>query len=103
MFYLFLIIRFGKANEDEFSILAPLRQCCQIRKSTFIKLAKLYIGPERLSELLDNSMKADPVYPILLQGHLNALDRRVVHILKHVADCVDKAKSIHAVIISDPY
>ncbi|XP_045181937.2 extracellular serine/threonine protein kinase FAM20C-like isoform X2 [Mercenaria mercenaria] len=94
---------FGKTTDDEFSIIVPLRQCCKIRKSTFLKLAKLYIGPERLSELLDDSMKSDPVYPILLQGHLNAVDRRVVHILRIVAECVDQAKSIDAVIINDPY
>ena len=97
----FCNFRFGKASVDEFSIITPLRQCCQIRKSTFIKLAKLYIGPERLSELLDNSMKADPVYPILLQGHLNAVDRRVVHILRIVADCVEEKRSVDAVIIND--
>lgn len=94
---------FGKANVDEFSIIAPLRQCCQIRKSTFLKLAKLYTGPERLSELLDNSMKSDPVYPILLQAHLNAVDRRVIHILRVVARCVEVAQSVHEVIINDPY
>ncbi|XP_045180393.1 extracellular serine/threonine protein CG31145-like isoform X2 [Mercenaria mercenaria] len=94
---------FGKPNVDEFSIITPLRQCCQIRKSTFLKLAKLYTGPEKLSELLDDSMKSDPVYPILLQGHLNAVDRRVVHILRIVAECVDAAKSPDAVIINDGY
>lgn len=95
--------RFGKANIDEFSIITPLRQCCQIRKSTFLKLAKLYIGPERLSELLDKSMKSDPVYPILLQAHLNAIDRRVIHILRIVARCLEQEDSVDAVIINDSY
>lgn len=94
---------FGKAKVDEFSIITPLRQCCQIRKSTFLKLAKLYIGPERLSELLDISLKSDPVYPVILDGHLNALDRRVLHILKIVAKCVDEKRSVDKVIVNDGY
>jgi hypothetical protein len=48
-------------------------------------------------------MKADPVYPILLQGHLNAVDRRVVHVLRIVADCVVQRGSVEAVIINDGY
>ena len=88
---------------DEFSILEPLRQCCVIRNSTFLKIAKLYTGPERLSDLLDESMKSDPVYPILLEGHLNAVDRRVVHILRTVAMCVKERRSIYDVIVDDPF
>lgn len=68
-----------------------------------MKLAKLYVGPERLSELFDNSMKSDPVYPVVFEGHLHAVDRRVLHILKLVAKCVEKAKSVYKVIIDDPY
>lgn len=81
----------------------PLRQCCLIRNSTFLKLAKLYVGPERLGDLLDSSMKSDPVYPILLEGHLDAVDRRVLHILRTVAMCVKERRSIYKVIIDDPF
>lgn len=100
---IFLLFRFGKTKVDEFSILEPLRQCCVIRNSTFLKLAKLYIGPERLSDLLDKSMKSDPVYPILLPGHLNAVDRRILHILRTVAACIREKNSIYDVIIDDPF
>ncbi|KAL4218480.1 Glycosaminoglycan xylosylkinase [Mactra antiquata] len=94
---------FGKANVDEYSIITPLRQCCLIRKSTFIKLAKLYIGPERLSNLLDMSTRKDPLYPVVIQGHLNAVDRRVLHILTLVAECVKGSNSVDDVIIEDGY
>ncbi|KAL4218503.1 Golgi casein kinase [Mactra antiquata] len=81
---------FGKANKDEISIIEPLKQCCRIRKSTFLKLSKLYVGPERLSILLDTSLRSDPVYPVVVSGHLHALDRRVKYMLTIVADCVEK-------------
>lgn len=94
---------FGKANYDEFSILAPLRQCCLVRESTFIKLTKLYLGPERLSEILDLSLQSDPVYPILTKGHLNAVDRRVILILRTIARCVERSDTYQNVIIKDEY
>ena len=100
MFYLY---RFGKANYDEFSILAPLRQCCLVRESTFIKLSKLYVGPERLSEILDSSLQSDPVYPILTRGHLNAVDRRVILILRTIARCVERSYTYQNVIIKDEF
>ena len=95
--------RFGKANYDEFSILAPLRQCCLVRESTFTKLSKLYLGPERLSELLDESLRSDPVYPVLTRGHLNAVDRRVIHILRTIARCVERSNTYSNVIIKDKF
>ena len=100
--YLFtLFYRFGKTKVDEFSILAPLIQCCVVRHSTVLKLLKLYIGPERLSTLLDKSTKSDPIYPILTDAHLNAVDRRVMHILRAVALCVEKTDNIDQVMIED--
>ena len=74
-----------------------------MRQSTFIKLTKLYIGPERLSEILDESLKSDPVYPILTRGHLNAVDRRVILILRTIAKCVEKSDSYQDVIIKDGF
>lgn len=87
---------------DEFSILQPLIQCCRIRYSTLQKLLKLYLGPEKLSDLLDESMKDDPVYPILTRGHLEAVDRRVLHILRAVYKCVQKY-SVDIVVVDDGF
>ena len=96
-----LHFRFGKTMVDDSSIIAPLRQCCVVRRSTFIKLAKLYIGPERLSSVMDESLKRDPLYPILTDKHLAALDRRVVALLKIVSDCVSKTQTPNTVILDD--
>ncbi|XP_060579334.1 extracellular serine/threonine protein CG31145-like [Ruditapes philippinarum] len=43
---------FGRQTYDALSILAPLRQCCLIRKSTLLKYIKLYLGDEKLSSLM---------------------------------------------------
>lgn len=79
---------FGRSSHDELSILAPVFQCCMIRYSTFIKLVKLYLGPEKLSMLMWDSMKKDTVSPILTENHVRALDRRVIKILTAVHDCI---------------
>ena len=34
------------------------------------------------------SLRQDPLYPLLHEGHLQALDRRLEVILKVVVDCV---------------
>ena len=96
------INRFGRSNHDYLSILTPLRQCCQIKQSTLLKLVKLYNGPEKLSGLLSASLQHDPVTPVLLPKHLGALDRRVVEILKAVAKCLVKENDLfNAVIYND--
>ncbi|KAL4240460.1 sequence similarity 20 [Mactra antiquata] len=91
---------FGRANHDEMSILAPVFQCCMIRYSTFIKLVKLYLGPEKLSTLLRDSMKKDKIAPILTENHIVALDRRVIKILTTVQDCI-RTNPYTDVIIDD--
>ena len=83
------IFRFGRSGYDEMSILAPIYQCCLIRYTTFIKLIKLYLGPDRLSILMRQSMKRDVVNPILTETHLTALDRRVIKILKAIHECIE--------------
>lgn len=84
------------------SILAPLNQCCLIRKSTLLKYIKLYTGPDRLSDLMEQALKSDPVAPVLIKGHLNALDRRLLKILKAVATCVETLP-VKDVVINDRF
>ncbi|KAL0841407.1 hypothetical protein ABMA28_015099 [Loxostege sticticalis] len=81
---------FGKAFHDELSILAPLLQCCIVRHTTLQTLLKFHNGIP-LSKHLRESMRVDPVSPILWEPHLVALDRRVVIILDAIRKCVDKA------------
>lgn len=93
---------FGRQSYDAMSILAPLRQCCIIRKSTLLKYVKLYVGPERLSTLMEKALQSDPIAPVLIKPHLDALDRRLIKILKEVAYCIDKY-SVKNVVIYDKF
>nr|XP_021192304.2 LOW QUALITY PROTEIN: extracellular serine/threonine protein CG31145 [Helicoverpa armigera] len=80
---------FGKAFHDELSILAPLLQCCLVRHTTLASLLKYHNGVP-LSKVLRESLKKDPVNPILWEPHLAALDRRIVIILDAIRKCIDK-------------
>ncbi|BFZ03724.1 hypothetical protein BsWGS_06763 [Bradybaena similaris] len=94
---------FSKANYDCNSCLAPVRQCCLIRQSTMVKLIKLYQGPDSLSGLLRKSLNSDPVSPILLESHLDAVDRRLGKVLKTISDCVSSRGYLDAVVIDDEF
>ncbi|XP_021947698.1 extracellular serine/threonine protein CG31145 isoform X2 [Folsomia candida] len=103
---------FGRPKHDEVSILAPLYQCCIIRKSTLEKLLKFHNGPETLSSALRKSMHSDPLDPILWEPNFVAIDRRVNIILKSVRQCIQQRKdagntsgeqSVDEVIIDDGF
>ncbi|OWR45171.1 hypothetical protein KGM_205913 [Danaus plexippus plexippus] len=83
---------FGKAFHDELSILAPLLQCCTVRHTTLAVLLKFHNGVP-LSKVLRDSMKADPVNPVLWEPHLAALDRRIVTVLDAIRKCIDKLEN----------
>ncbi|XP_039991314.1 pseudokinase FAM20A isoform X2 [Xiphias gladius] len=79
---------FGKHSQDEMSILAPLSQCCMIKRSTLLRLQLLAQPEFRLSDLMRESLEGDPLRPILTEPHLLALDRRLQKILRVVQRCV---------------
>jgi len=97
---------FGLPRHDEISILAPLEQCCLMRKDTLKRLLHFNSGTMRstyssstspstlhekyvsLSEAMKESMSSDPVSPVLSEANLVALDRRVFLILSTVRECV---------------
>ncbi|XP_061605638.1 extracellular serine/threonine protein kinase FAM20C-like isoform X3 [Phyllopteryx taeniolatus] len=81
---------FGKHSHDEMSILVPLTQCCRVKKSTFLRLQLLAKEDYRLSALMEESLLADRLSPVLIRPHLRALDRRLGLVLRVLADCVDK-------------
>ncbi|XP_007578889.1 extracellular serine/threonine protein kinase FAM20C-like [Poecilia formosa] len=81
---------FGKHSHDEMSILAPLLQCCRVRKSTHLRLQLLAKEEYKLSVLMAESMTRDRLDPILIQPHLDAMDRRLRLVLKTLSDCIDK-------------
>jgi len=78
---------FGKAFHDELSILAPVIQCCHIRRITLEKLLRFHNG-KKLSEHMRESMADDPLSPILWEPHLVALDRRVGFVLQKIRECM---------------
>ncbi|KAL0278757.1 UNVERIFIED_CONTAM: hypothetical protein PYX00_000482 [Menopon gallinae] len=91
---------FGKPFHDELSILAPVLQCCLLRRSTLATLLRYHNGPKKLSQALREAMLKDPVAPVLWEPHLTALDRRVQIILQGIRDCVNKSDA-NEVIVDD--
>ncbi|XP_015677028.1 extracellular serine/threonine protein kinase FAM20C-like [Protobothrops mucrosquamatus] len=91
---------FGRHSHDEMSILTPLRQCCIIKKSTFLRLQLLATEPYRLSDVMRESLASDPLSPVLSEAHLEALDRRLKKILAMVENC-KRADGHKEVIVDD--
>ncbi|XP_034045424.1 extracellular serine/threonine protein kinase FAM20C [Thalassophryne amazonica] len=81
---------FGKHSHDELSILVPLSQCCRVRKSTYLRLQLLAEEKYQLSSLMEESLLHDRLSPVLIQPHLQAMDRRLHLLLQVLAHCVDK-------------
>uniref|UniRef100_A0A6B2E6J5 Putative conserved secreted protein n=1 Tax=Phlebotomus kandelakii TaxID=1109342 RepID=A0A6B2E6J5_9DIPT len=79
---------FGNPNADFIDILAPLYQCCMIRKSTWHRL-KLFSGGS-LTETLEDLTKYDLLYPVLTEEHFEALERRLLHVYSTVEMCLHK-------------
>eukprot|EP00106_Octopus_bimaculoides_P002760 XP_014770202.1 PREDICTED: extracellular serine/threonine protein kinase FAM20C-like [Octopus bimaculoides] len=94
---------FGRSNYDEFTILAPVFQCCLIRYSTIMKLFRFHRGPVPLSQMMQQSLASDSLFPILTKAHLNALDRRVAIILRTVYECVIRGNAVADVIVDDGF
>ncbi|XP_028331907.1 pseudokinase FAM20A [Gouania willdenowi] len=79
---------FGKHSHDEMSILAPLTQCCIIKRSTLLRLQLLAQSAFSLSDVMRESLQSDPLHPILTEPHISALDRRLHKVLSAVQQCV---------------
>lgn len=93
---------FGKAFQDELSILTPVFQCCLMRVSTLRQLLQFHRGPKPLSTLMRDSLSKDPVTPVLTEHQLSALDRRVGIILQVIRDCLQKHRTDEVLVYSDP-
>ncbi|XP_041813394.1 extracellular serine/threonine protein kinase FAM20C-like [Chelmon rostratus] len=88
---------FGRHSRDEPSILAPLQQCCRIRRSTLLRLRLLSLPGFRLSDVMRESLGQDPlagVAPLLSEPHLSALDRRLATVLQVVQTCQHRHKDV---------
>lgn len=78
---------FGNPYLHEKSILAPIRQCCILRKTTHAKLLTLRNGV--LTRMLVEAMSNDPIRPILTQPHLDAMNLRLIDVLETVERCIE--------------
>ncbi|XP_062282314.1 extracellular serine/threonine protein kinase FAM20C-like [Scomber scombrus] len=94
---------FGRHSKDEPSILAPLKQCCRIRRSTLLRLRLLSLPQYRLSDVMRASLSHDPLHsvaPLLSEPHLAALNRRLKTVLETISHC-QKGQSKDEVIYDD--
>ncbi|XP_051551009.1 extracellular serine/threonine protein kinase FAM20C-like [Myxocyprinus asiaticus] len=95
---------FGRHSKDEPSILAPLVQCCRVRRSTLLRLRLLSLPPYRLSDVMRASLSQDPlamVAPLLTELHLSALDRRLATVIQTIQDCLQQHQHHSDVIYDD--
>lgn len=95
---------FGRYSKDEPSILAPLEQCCRVRRSTLLRLRLLSLPQYRLSDVMRASLSRDPlasVAPLLTEQHLSALDRRLATVLETIHDCLQQHQWHSDVVYND--
>ncbi|XP_035212897.1 glycosaminoglycan xylosylkinase-like isoform X2 [Stegodyphus dumicola] len=78
---------FGNPYWDELTILAPLYQCCRIRKKTYERLWA-FVG--HLGQSLRNILELDQLSPVLASPHYESLDRRLRTILATIEVCVEE-------------
>lgn len=60
----------------------------RIKRSTLLRLQLLTQPEFRLSDVMRESLEGDPLWPILTEPHLLALDRRLQTVLRVVQRCV---------------
>jgi hypothetical protein len=90
---------FGRYDADDLSILAPIRQCCFFRYSTFARLYRIY--HKGLSKLLSDSLTAgEQLQMILVEEHLIAIDRRLEILFAQLDTCI-KTYTVKGVMIDD--
>ncbi|XP_045035916.1 extracellular serine/threonine protein CG31145 [Daphnia magna] len=89
---------FGRPKHDEMSILAPLYQCCLVRRTTLATLLRFHHGPFRLSTLMRKSLARDPLDPILAAGHFVAMDRRVAITLRVIRHCLSRNEADQVIV-----
>ncbi|RZF34893.1 hypothetical protein LSTR_LSTR012890 [Laodelphax striatellus] len=90
---------FGNPHVDHIDILAPLYQCCRLRKSTWYQLWMLQGG--KLGEWLDRLMRNSHLHPVLSAAHIAALDRRLGLVLAAVHVCIAENNSREDRVIID--
>ncbi|RXN19777.1 extracellular serine threonine kinase FAM20C-like protein [Labeo rohita] len=72
----------------------------QVKRSTYLRLQMLAKEEFKLSSLMEESLLQDQLAPILIQPHLEAMDRRLRLVLKVLSDCVEK-EGLSSVVEND--
>lgn len=62
----------------------------RVRKSTYLRLQLLAKEEFQLSSLMEESLHRDRLSPILIQPHLQAMDRRLRLVLQVLSGCIEK-------------
>ncbi|KAG2461184.1 FA20A Pseudokinase, partial [Polypterus senegalus] len=86
---------FKKFGDDGF--LLHFDNARGVKRSTLLRLRLLSRPQFRLSDVMRESLLDDPLQPVLTEPHLQALDRRLLRILKMVQKCVKKYGEAHVV------
>ncbi|XP_063215949.1 glycosaminoglycan xylosylkinase isoform X2 [Bacillus rossius redtenbacheri] len=79
---------FGNPHLDHVDILAPLYQCCILRKSTWQRLRQFSGGV--LGSTLGALLEHSHISPVLAAAHLRALDRRLMTTFAAVEQCFSR-------------
>lgn len=61
-----------------------------MRKSTYLRLQLLAKEDYTLSALMEESLLQDRLSPVLIQPHLQAMDRRLRVVLQVLTGCIEK-------------
>ncbi|XP_058128332.1 glycosaminoglycan xylosylkinase homolog [Anopheles ziemanni] len=79
---------FGNPYVDHMDILAPLYQCCIVRRTTWERL--LLFSGGALTDTLRAMNELDLLKPLLTKEHYDALERRLLYIYGTVELCKEK-------------
>lgn len=82
-------------NHHHVSQCSVITICCcsfvsRVRKSTYLRLQLLAKEDYTLSALMEESLLQDRLSPVLIQPHLQAMDRRLRVVLQVLAGCIEK-------------
>lgn len=69
----------------------------RLRKSTYLRLQLLAKEDYQLSALMEESLLRDRLSPILIQPHLQAMDRRLRLVLQVLVGCIEKEGYVNVV------
>lgn len=92
---------FGNPRVDELTILAPLYQCCRVRRRLYqlmLQYSEINFG----ALLNDRYLKHDPLYPVLTDAHLESVNRRLRKVLAVLASCMEQ-HGPDTVLVDDGY